>query len=134
MSGSANFDVLEAIRADYRKQRVWMKGTPIPGSDPAVWRYDRAGKIIRYSDYGDRWSEFGWEIDHNPIPVVFGGSDDLSNLWPLNCFDNANFGGGLAGFGSARQGGIGGFRTPARTPTMGIGLAGGGAKGGIGGR
>jgi hypothetical protein len=124
MSGSSNFDVLEAIRADYRKQRVWMKGTPIPGYDPAVWRYDRAGKIIRYADYGDRQAEFGWEIDHHPVPVVFGGGDDIANLWPLNCFDNASLGGGLAGFGATRQGGIGGFATPPSTPAKGFGLMG----------
>jgi hypothetical protein len=132
MSRSSNLDVLEMIRTHHRKWRVWMKGTPIAGYDPAVWRYDRVGKIIKYDDHGDRQSEFGWEIDHYPVPVAFGGGDDIYSLWPLNCFDNASLGGGLAGFAARQSGGIGAYVAPASPPTGGIGLV-GFRKGGIGG-
>jgi hypothetical protein len=93
---SLNASVLQAINDDYRKRMVWLKGTPIPGCDPAIWRYDAFGKILRFSDYGDRSSEYGWEIDHYPAPAALGGTDDISNLRPLHCGINASLGGGLA--------------------------------------
>jgi hypothetical protein len=101
---SLNRFVFDSIRDDYRKWLVWGKGTPIPGRDPNVYRDDRVGKVIRFTDYGDRSSEFGWEIDHYPIPVALGGTDDIANLWPLNCADNARLGGSL---GMLAQGGFG---------------------------
>ena len=51
------------------------------------------GRAIRFSDYGDRNSEFGWEFDHYPIPASLGGSDDIFNLRPLHCTTNASLGG-----------------------------------------
>jgi hypothetical protein len=69
----------------------------IPGYDPVVWRRDALHRVIRYSDYGDRNSKFGWEIDHYPIPRALGGSEDISNLRPLHCTNNAGLGGILGG-------------------------------------
>ena len=43
---------------------VWDKGTPIPGYDPNTWRRDAYGNIMKYSDFGNRKSEYGWERDH----------------------------------------------------------------------
>jgi hypothetical protein len=108
---SLNVNVLRAIQEDYKKRTVWEKGIPLPDQDPAIYRYDAFGKVIRFSDYGDRSSEYGWEIDHYPIPVALGGTDDISNMRPLHCGINASLGGGLAhilaqsGFGG---GGLGG--------------------------
>jgi hypothetical protein len=74
---------------------VWQKGSPIPGYDPALWRRDAYGSAIKFSEYGNRNSDFGWEIDHYPVPNALGGSDRLSNLRPLNWKNNASHGGRL---------------------------------------
>jgi hypothetical protein len=62
-----------------QKDAVWAKGNVIPGFDPAVWRRDSMGSVMRYSDYGDRDSGYGWEIDHTHPD----GPDELWNLRPL---------------------------------------------------
>jgi hypothetical protein len=75
-----------------RRLAVWNKGRVIPGYSPDVWRHDDFGAVLRYENYGDRNSEFGWEIDHM-APSAFGGTDDLANLRPLHCKNNAGLGG-----------------------------------------
>ncbi len=67
--------------------RVWQKGAVISDYDSAVWRRDRCGAPIKYSDFGNTNSEFGWEIDHTQ-PVAKHGSDDLGNLEPLQWRNN----------------------------------------------
>jgi hypothetical protein len=98
--------LLQSTLEDQKKRMVWEKGIPILGYDSAVWRYDAFYRVIRFSDYGDRASTYGWEFDHYPIPVALGGSDHLSNLRPLHCTNNAGLGGYL---GNALRGrGLGG--------------------------
>jgi hypothetical protein len=67
---------------------VWRKGYPVIGIDPNVWRKDQCGAWIGWAYYGDRTSQYGWEIDHNK-PVASGGPDDLINLRPLHWKNNA---------------------------------------------
>ncbi len=67
---------------------VWQKGRVIPDFNPDVWRWDICGKVMKFSDHGNRNSEHGWEIDHIN-PVSNGGLDYLSNLQPLNWKNNA---------------------------------------------
>jgi len=80
-----------------KKLAVWAKGHPIPSYDAAVYRRD--DYVMRYSDYGNRSSDYGWEFDHYPVSASRGGSDDVSNLRPLNWRMNAALSntGGLGG-------------------------------------
>ena len=68
--------------AEARKASVWMKAHPIPGWDVWEWRWDDEGNVIRFSAYGDRASEHGWEIDH-VVPRAWGGPSTPGNERPL---------------------------------------------------
>lgn len=50
---------------------------------------------MRYSAYGDRNSEWGWEEDH-VVPATLGGSDQPFNLRPLHWRNSARLGGRLS--------------------------------------
>ena len=63
------------------KSSVWLKAKRIPGKDPAQWRKDAKGNLIRWIDYG-KSTIHGWHIDHH-IPQSKGGSDELCNLVPM---------------------------------------------------
>ena len=43
-------------------ETVWDYAESIPGNDIALWRKDEFGAWIHRADYGNRRSEFGWEI------------------------------------------------------------------------
>ena len=77
------------------KLAVWGKGTPIPEYSPTIWRRDAYGAAMKYSDYGNRESEYGWEMDHI-IALALGGSDAPDNLRPLHWRANASLGGALS--------------------------------------
>jgi 5-methylcytosine-specific restriction endonuclease McrA len=64
------------------KLAVWQKGRPIPNFDAGIWRHDKYGSVMKYSEHGNTDSKYGWEIDH-VRPVARGGGDDLANLQPL---------------------------------------------------
>lgn len=68
-------------------QKVWEKGTIVPSNDPNVYRKDMCGAWIARSQYGNRNSSYGWEIDHIK-PQSQGGGDELSNLRPLQWENN----------------------------------------------
>jgi hypothetical protein len=46
-----------------RRASAWEQALRIPGCDKAEWRCDAQGRVIRWSDYGDRLSGYGWTID-----------------------------------------------------------------------
>lgn len=75
--------------SDETIQKVWEKGTIAPPNDSAVWRKDHCGAWINRDQYGKRNSDWGWEIDHIKLESD-GGSDDLSNLRPLQWENNAS--------------------------------------------
>ena len=80
--------------SEVTKLEVWHKAIPIPGRPSNLWRRDLCGFAIRYTDFGNRDSMYGWEIDHI-YPVAKGGNDDIRNLQPLNWKNNAEKGDSL---------------------------------------
>lgn len=75
-------------------QAVWERGKTIPGRDPDIHRRDVCSAMIKRAEHGNRDSDLGWEVDHiNP-----NGSDDLSNLRPLQWENNAAKGDNLDGY------------------------------------
>ena len=68
-------------------QRVWQKGQIVFLVDPNIWRKDQCNARISRFQYGNRNSDYGWEIDHI-IATSNGGSDDISNLRPLQWENN----------------------------------------------
>ncbi|VVB93631.1 Uncharacterised protein [uncultured archaeon] len=70
-------------------QKVWEKGVVAPPNNQNEWRKDQCGAWISRNSYGNRNSQYGWEIDHIK-PESEGGRDELSNLRPLQWENNAS--------------------------------------------
>lgn len=67
-------------------QKVWQKGRVVSNNDPRFWKKDQCDAWMRRADYGNRDSQYGWEIDH----IAPGGPDILSNLRPLHWLNNVD--------------------------------------------
>ena len=50
-------------------------------------RRDKCGNEIRWENYGQRSSQYGWEIDHI-VPPGDGDLDSVENYQPLKWRDN----------------------------------------------
>lgn len=47
-----------------QKIEFWRRTNRVDGEDPQQVRRDASGAIIHYSEYENRNSDYGWEIDH----------------------------------------------------------------------
>ena len=70
--------------SDEELEAIWEMGHELLGEDPDEVREDDCGDEIHWEDYGDRDSEYGWEVDH--IDPDEGGG--LDNLRPLQWQNN----------------------------------------------
>ena len=66
------------------KRAAWGRTSPVSGQLNAwEFRKDCLGKVVRYSDFGNRHSPFGWELDHI-VPRSVGAATDPDNLQALH--------------------------------------------------
>jgi hypothetical protein len=92
-----NTTLLNESFSDEVKRLVWEKGIIIKGLSPDEYRRDICGNIIAWSEYGNRQSDQGWEIDHivpKAMRTVAGFEllefDNINNLQPLFWRNNAS--------------------------------------------
>jgi len=65
-------------------QKGWEKGKIVANYDKDKYRKDQCDAWITRTEYGNRGSLYGWEIDH----ILPEGGDNLSNLRPLQWKNN----------------------------------------------
>jgi hypothetical protein len=71
------------------KRACWARTSPVAGQMNAWdFRKDPFGNVVRYTDFGNRHSPFGWEIDYI-VPRSLGGSSAPENLQVLHWKANA---------------------------------------------
>lgn len=78
-----------------QKRTIWEEGTIDDKYPSDQVRKDACGAFIRYSDFGDRDSVFGWEVDHIYPASRLKADDDVdnfANLRPLHWKNNASKG------------------------------------------
>ncbi len=76
---------------EYDANKVWEQAIIVPNYDPNVVRKDCCGAWILKSEFGNRNSNFGWEVDH-VYPKSKGGGDEPDNLRPMHWKNNLSKG------------------------------------------
>ena len=71
------------------KRAAWACTSPVGGQMNAwEFRKDSYGNLLRYDDFGNRHSPFGWELEYI-VSRALGGSTDPGNLQALHWKANA---------------------------------------------
>ena len=67
------------------KRQAWSRTGPVSLTQLNAWEFrkDCLGNLVRFSDFGNRHSPFGWELDFI-VPKATGGSSDPENLQALH--------------------------------------------------
>lgn len=66
------------------KRACWARTSPVSGQMNAwEFRKDCLGNMVRYGDFNNRHSPFGWELDYI-VPSSAGGSTNPDNLQALH--------------------------------------------------
>ena len=66
------------------KRAAWAHTSPVAGQlNSWEFRKDCLGNLVRYADFGNRHSPFGWELDYI-VARALGGSTDPENLQALH--------------------------------------------------
>src|SRR3954468_12842363 len=66
------------------KRACWGKTSPVSGqANSWEFRKDCLGNLLRYADYGNRHSPFGWELEYITAQGA-GGTTDPDNLQALH--------------------------------------------------
>ena len=76
-----------------QKSVAWNKAKVVGTNDPNAWRQDECGAWMSWTSYGNRESQYGWEVDHI-TSKDHGGTDADSNLRALQWQNNASKGSG----------------------------------------
>jgi len=59
------------------KRAAWARTSPVSNANAWEFRKDCLGNMVRYADFGNRHSPFGWELEYM-------GAQDPANLQALN--------------------------------------------------
>ena len=71
------------------KRAAWARTSPVTGqSNSWEFRKDVLGNLVRYADFGNRHSPFGWELDFI-VSRSLCGSTDPENIQALHWKANA---------------------------------------------
>ena len=73
--------------SERQKNHCWEKAPKRSTLNKNEYRFGAAGALIKYDDYGDEDSKFGWNIDHK-IPTSAGGDDEDSNIRAMHWKNN----------------------------------------------
>ena len=69
------------------KRAAWARTSPVSGQ-PNAWEFRRdcLGNLVRYADYGNRHSPFGWELDLiTKLAAAGQGPDNVQALhWKVS--------------------------------------------------
>ena len=92
---TARFGLVLALTVWTEEQKLvaWNKTMVVGSNDPNMWRQDECRAWIRWSDYDNRDSQYGWEVDHI-VSQDHGGTDADSNLRALQWENNVSKGAG----------------------------------------
>jgi 5-methylcytosine-specific restriction endonuclease McrA len=83
--------------SEAQKQAAWAKAQIVVGHAPSITRKDTCDAWIKWAEYGNTASQYGWEVDHI-YPVSRGGTDHPDNLQALQWQNNRAKGDSVSGF------------------------------------